>query len=458
MATQSPDSPLSESSRATSSAGTPRSSEKLEFLPRADIGAMTIGDMYQHGLDLYREKKFEDAVRVFTAIVAEDGENYESYQARGQCYLELQNYSKAVTDLRRATEMHPGALQDHQRAVAHYYAHLYANLELALPTDSSLAPAGLETLTMDAWKYYNRALSAYYLSEYENSIADFSKVLDRAPTFAAGYRCRGTAYLHLGSFEKAIEDLLQSSKLERCSTTFYNLGLAYGNLQQFESAVKYFTQAIALNPNDAASFSNRGISYKALRQFENAVADFSTALTLNAESASSYDHRAQCHSELGAHANALEDYDKSLNISAPTSARYHRRAATYFALSNVDYAVKDIDAAIALVSTTLKRQANPAVPLPAVQLAQAQQSHLLLGSYYFTRAKYLLDSNVAQAEEDLGKSLAHAPRDSDALYLRSVARNLLKDTIGAMKDLKEASKIDGTFQMQQSLSAAFFPF
>lgn len=457
MSASLPDSPASEATRATSSSGSGRSSDVLDFTLRPEVGAMTVADMYAHGMELYGEKRYEDALRVFSAIVAEDCENFEAYQARGQCYMELHNYSKAITDLRRATELHPGASKDHQRAVAHFYSHLFAKLELESSSVPSLPPMGMESLSMDAWKFYNRALSAYYLSQFEISISDFSLVLELAPSFAAGFRCRGTAYLHLGRFDNAIADLLESSRLERCATTFYNLGLAYGNINQFESAVKYFTQSIALNPNDSASFSNRGISYKSLGQFENAIADFSTALTLNPESASSYDHRAQCQYELGSHASALEDYTKSLQMSSPTSARFSRRAAAYFASNNVENAVTDVDSAINLLLAALKKHSNLS-SITAQSGSQVHQTRQQLAQCYQQRAKYLLNSNVAQAEEDLGKSLSHNPDSIDSLYMRAAARNLLKDAKGAHKDLVQASKLDGTFQLKSTLSASYFPF
>ena len=418
---------------------------------------MTTSDMYAHGMELFGEKQYEDAIRVFTAVVTEDCENFEAYQARGQCHMELHNYSKAITDLRRAAELHPGATKDQQRAVAHYYTHLYAKLELEASSRSPLAPAGLEALTLDAWKFYNRALSAYYLSQFEISIADFSIVLELAPTFAAGFRCRGTAFLHLGRFDKAIEDLLESSRLERCPTTFYNLGLAYGNISQFESAVKYFTQSIALNPNDSASFSNRGISYKSLAQFENAIADFSTALTLNPESASSYDHRAQCHFELQAYAAALEDYTKSLQIAVPTSARFSRRAAAHFALGSVESAVTDVDSAITLLQSALKKLSGSSLVVPQSN-PQATQQRQQLSQSYSQRAKYLLDSNLAQAEEDLGKSLALVPDCSESLFMRAAARNLLKDRTGAASDMRRAAMLDGTVQLGNALLASYLPF
>lgn len=412
---------------ATSSAGSSSSHKNVNYNSEQDGEGATIGEMYQHAMELYHEKRYEDAVRVLTAILQENGQTHEIYHARGQCYVELHNYSKAISDLRRATELHPDSSNDQQRALAHFYLHVYGLLDSEPQSGSSASFGGNQGLSSQAWCCYNRALSSYYLSQYAKAIEDFSVVLREAPGFAAGFRCRGTAYLHLGRFSEAIVDLLESSRLERCATTFYNLGLAYGNQQQFELAVKNFTQAISLNANDAATYSNRGISYKSLRQYEAAIADFSTALNLNPGSASAFDHRGQCHLELGNHAAAKEDFSSSLQITI-TAPRHARRATAKYQLGLTADAVQDLDAAIALT-----------------------KNHNELAQYYLTRAKYLLNSDQVQAEVDFSKALSHSPNAIEALYARSAVRRLLKDSAGADADLKLAQRLDNVGITQELL-------
>jgi tetratricopeptide (TPR) repeat protein len=416
---------------ATSSAGSTRSLENDDYSHEHDTSPMSISDMYQHGMELYKEKRFDDAIRVFTALVHEDSKNFEAYQARGQCHLELHNYSKAITDLRRATELHPNASNDNQRSIAHYYTHLFAKLETDGSATSHTRHAGMETLSMVGWKHYNRALSAYYLSQFDKAIDDFSAVLEEVPTFSAGFRCRGTAYLHIGKFTHAIEDLLESSRLERSSTTYYNLGLAFGNLQQFESAVKYFTHAISLNAHDSATYSNRGISYKSLKQYEAAIADFSTALSINPDSASSYDHRGQCHYELGNHTSAVEDFSNAVRLQS-NAARFQRRAAVYFALGHTERAIEDLDSAIS-----------------------KSHSSSDLATYFYTRGRYLLDTDLVQAEIDFGRSMTHAPASTPAIYSRSAARYSLKDYSGAKADRELATLLDGTDQLHSKFVLQF---
>ena len=59
---------------------------------------------------------------------------------------------------------------------------------------------------------------------------------------------------------------------------YYNRGLAYRHLNQYERAITDYTKAIQLNPNLAAVYYNRGVAYENLGQYERAIQDFSQAI------------------------------------------------------------------------------------------------------------------------------------------------------------------------------------
>ena len=68
----------------------------------------------------------------------------------------------------------------------------------------------------------------------------------------------------------------------RC-TSPQNLGRAYGNLKEYETALEYFTSAIEYDSQDAWTYYFRGQTYLALDQPPNGIGDFKTALTLTTE-------------------------------------------------------------------------------------------------------------------------------------------------------------------------------
>jgi len=92
----------------------------------------------------------------------------------------------------------------------------------------------------------------------------------------------GMFYQESGQYARAVGTY---ETLARTDTTFrdalYNIGyinLVY--LQDFGKAVEYFTKAIARDPGYAESWYNRGLSYEQLKDYQKAYNDFQKALKL----------------------------------------------------------------------------------------------------------------------------------------------------------------------------------
>ncbi|XP_071832133.1 serine/threonine-protein phosphatase 5-like [Apostichopus japonicus] len=83
----------------------------------------------------------------------------------------------------------------------------------------------------------------------------------------------------------------------------------YFKAQNFEDAVKYYSEAIDLNPNVAAYFGNRSFAYLRTECFGSAVEDASKALELDRSYIKGYYRRATANLALGKFKIALKDYE-----------------------------------------------------------------------------------------------------------------------------------------------------
>ena len=84
---------------------------------------------------------------------------------------------------------------------------------------------------------------------------------------------------------KAIDDYTRAIELDPKDTkAYYNRGLAYSNLRQYQKAIDDYTRTIELDPKFATiAYYNRGTVYDELRQYQKAIDDCYQAGILHLE-------------------------------------------------------------------------------------------------------------------------------------------------------------------------------
>ena len=78
---------------------------------------------------------------------------------------------------------------------------------------------------------------------------------------------------------------------------WYNLGVAYINLNRYNDAIEAYRQALRINPEDADAWNNLGIAYRHLNRYNDAIEAYRQALRINPEYAAAWYNLgvAYCH-------------------------------------------------------------------------------------------------------------------------------------------------------------------
>ncbi|CAN5727339.1 hypothetical protein BH20ACI4_BH20ACI4_06740 [soil metagenome] len=102
-------------------------------------------------------------------------------------------------------------------------------------------------------------------------------------------------------------EINQSKKLSREGDRFHRR-------KKYDEAVKSYTEAIGLTPNDYSLFNNRGVSYHTNGDYEKAIADYTKSVELNPYHFSAYNNRGAAYEDLGIIEQAVADYRKALEL------------------------------------------------------------------------------------------------------------------------------------------------
>jgi len=153
------------------------------------------------------------------------------------------------------------------------------------------SPAMSET----AVDWFNKAIAlsdGKKFTDPHKAILYLSNAIKIQPNDAEMYYNRGVAYENLGQYQPAIKDYNQAISLKPAySEAFYNRGTLYSEIGQYRQAIEDFNQAISLQPNDAEAYHGRGFAYDKLGQYQQAIEDYNKAISLQPNYASAYNNR-----------------------------------------------------------------------------------------------------------------------------------------------------------------------
>jgi Tfp pilus assembly protein PilF len=129
---------------------------------------------------------------------------------------------------------------------------------------------------------------------------------------------------------------------------YYNLGMSYDKMGQYNKALEQYDKAIALNPASYETYSIRGYVLFEMGQFDKALEDYDRAIALNPSYFEAYNNRGIAFDEMGQYINAMKDFEKAIALNPSHFEAYYNFGTTYGKTSQFDKAVEAFNRAIAL--------------------------------------------------------------------------------------------------------------
>ncbi|NJO08846.1 MAG: tetratricopeptide repeat protein [Leptolyngbyaceae cyanobacterium SL_1_1] len=178
--------------------------------------------------------------------------------------------------------------------------------------------------------------------------------------------------------------------------SFFQLGVASLQAQQYSQAIAAFSQAVEQEPNHAAAYGNRCLAYLRTGQYVQAVADCTQAIERSSNHAEFYLNRGLANYRSGDYLAAINDYDRVLSLKTHDYRAFYNRGLAQFSLANYQAAIADYNQSLQKIP-----------PLPAERVAAI---------YDDRGVAYLLLQNLAAAMPDFLEAIDHNPLDARAFF------------------------------------------
>jgi len=317
-------------------------------------------EIFQNGYALYKELKYEKAIKLFHKSIKKEGNHHLksyfiglSYQKLGKLRDSIQYFSKILIEKPQFKECVIELSQtyrrigDYDKAVANFTKLLTFDLDLEerlkfirqkLGVVQILDKRGIMVDLEDAFEkgllhfnkskfsdavanfdekiakqpdfytsYYYKSLSLFYLKQFENALEVIEFYIEKIPTDAMGWDAKAKILLRLGKFKEALKSGKKARELKPNSEIISNtISEIYYAQREIEKRLKE-SKEVTLNKASKKMIASHFLEAK--QKLENLIKDFP-------EDAEVMLCMAICEYKLNNFENSLELLDK-MSISHP---------------------------------------------------------------------------------------------------------------------------------------------
>ncbi len=155
-----------------------------------------------------------------------------------------------------------------------------------------------------------------------DAIAHFKKAVALKPGYAPARNNLGTAYLTLKEWDAAIAIFKEITKDVLYATPHYplaNLGLAYYHKGRYQTALKYYKEALRIQDDFVIALRGAGRTYLAMNQGRFALRYLERAIKLAPKAAEIHFELAEANLLTGNTAQARISYENAIEFAGPES-------------------------------------------------------------------------------------------------------------------------------------------
>ncbi len=242
-----------------------------------------------------------------------------------------------------------------------------------------------------------------------------------------------------------------SDSRETRVSRFILQGNAMLEKQDFESAVRYYREALRLDSCNLAAFNNLGTVYFKQKQYTEAIARYDSALFCSPAFADAYYNRANTWYRMGRYDSALSDVGRLKRIKPDTSVLYLLEGLIHTRQRNFDLALRAFNTGLAKDTTNTELAVNIGTlyyykgdwqKSKEVLEKVIQSSRKEANAYNTLSMVYAASGEMEKASQAIGSALALQPSDAFFLNNRGYISLLQNQNEKALADINQSIALD----------------
>ena len=211
--------------------------------------------------------------------------------------------------------------------------------------------------------WYERGIDALVPEEkqnaFERTIMYYTEVLVLNPSDANTYYNRGLTYFNIGEYDKADLDYSKAIQLKPDNSDAHSSrGLIYFNKGEYDKAIADYNIAIQLKSDNSDAYYNRGLFYFNKGEYDKAIADYNIAIQLKSDNSDAYYNRGLFYFNKGEYDKAIADYNIAIQLKPDNPAFYYNRSLAYHTIGEVELAIADYNKVMELEPHNTTAQAE----------------------------------------------------------------------------------------------------
>lgn len=170
-----------------------------------------------------------------------------------------------------------------------------------------------------------------------NKIKLLTSAIELDPTQWEYYFQRGSAFIKIQEFEKAIQDYNKVLEFNTENVEIYNkLAYCYDEINEIDKAIDYSFRALDLNPNIIFTYENLGIYLQRKGEYDLAFNIYNKGIEIDKFNDRLYNGRADLSRLKGNYENAFSDIYKAIDLNVSEPVYFATLAEIFASTSKVE--------------------------------------------------------------------------------------------------------------------------